>query len=141
MREQNLRTANAVFPQLRLIHLDQTHLPHRRRRLQLVDGFRATGPTQAFHALGNRAAADHDDLTPVLDQGCQLLTPLANGHGIQATPFIGDQARADLDHDAFGMAKDVGVGYFLHGQSIGSSSAVFTHLSVSFRSTGEWIFG
>jgi len=35
----------------------------------------------------------------------QLAAPLANGRFVQAMPVVGDQAGADLDHDALGIAQ------------------------------------
>ncbi len=105
VRQQHLRAAHAVGAQLRLVHLGQPHLPYRGRRLQLVHFFGARGPAQALHALGDRPAADHDDLAAVAHQGRELAAPLADGLRVQATPLVGDQAGAHLDDDAAGRAQ------------------------------------
>ena len=106
MGQQHLRAADAVFAQLGFIHLHQAHLADGSGCLQFMDGLGACVPAQALHAFGNRAAADHDDFTPVLDQGSQLLRPLADGLGIQAAAFVGHQTRPDLDHNAPGVAQN-----------------------------------
>ena len=103
MCQKHLCTAQAIFSQLGFIDVGQTHLTHGRRGLKLVDGLGSALPTQAFHALCNGTRRDHDQLSwwriPVpFDEERHLTTPLPNRLLIQATPLIGDQARADFDH-------------------------------------------
>ena len=89
-------------------------MPHRSGGLKLVDGLGPRRPVQALHAFGDGAAAHHDHLSAVLDEGSQLFAPLADGLSVESTAFISDQAGAHLDHNAFGAAQDGGACFFLH---------------------------
>ncbi len=100
MGEQHLSAAHATATQLGFVHLNQTHLAHSRCRLQLVDFLGPHGPAQAFHALGHRAAADHDQLAPLLDQRGELFAPVPNRLFVQPPALVGHQARTHLDHYA-----------------------------------------
>ncbi len=62
MGEQHLGSAKTVFPEAGLVDLHKAHLPHGRRRLQLVNGLGAFRPAQALHAFRNGAAGNEDDL-------------------------------------------------------------------------------
>ena len=105
MCEQHLGRLQLVLAQAAFIHLHQPHLANGGGSLQLVNLFGAGMPAQALHALGNRAAADHDDFTALLAQGGQLSAPLANGGGIQSAAFVSNQAGAHFHDDAAGLLQ------------------------------------
>ena len=104
MCQKHLGAAKAVFAQLGFIHLGQAHLPDSGGGLKLMNLVGTHDPAQAFHAFGNRPARHHDDFPAIAHQNCQLAAPFTDGLLIQAAAFVGHQAGAYLDHDAFGIA-------------------------------------
>ena len=55
VRKQNLCGVQPEMRESGFVGLHQAHLPDRGRGLQCVDGVRPSRPTEALHALGNRA--------------------------------------------------------------------------------------
>ena len=53
--QQHLSGMQAVTHETRFVGLYQTHLSDSRRRLQLVQGMRASDPAQPGHPFGDRA--------------------------------------------------------------------------------------
>ena len=100
VRQQHLGAGHAVRRQPRLVHLHQPHLPHRGGGLQFVQFLRPLRPAQALHPFGDGAAGHHDQFAPLVRQCRELARPVADGLGIDATAFVGDEAGADLDDDA-----------------------------------------
>ena len=105
MGQQHLGAAQAIFSKLGFIHLGQTHLTDGGGGLQLMNFMRPGGPTQAFHAFGNGAAGDHDDLPPGAHQQGELPAPFTNGGLVQPAPVVGHQAGAHFHDDAFGITQ------------------------------------
>ena len=60
---------------------------------------RPHGPAEALHALGDRTARHHHDFAALPGEHRHLPAPVADGVGVDAAAFVGDQARADLDDD------------------------------------------
>ena len=108
VREQHLRAAQAALAQLGFVHLRQAHLAHGGGGLQFVNRMGARGPAQALHAFGNGAAGHHDDFGSRAHQLRHLPAPFANRRLVQAPAFVGDQARADFDNNALGVAQHGG---------------------------------
>ena len=100
VRQQDLRRVQAELRERRFVGLHESHLADGRRRLQLVHRRRPRGPAEPLHALGDRARRDeHDVLARVLQLG-DLRRPRGDGGGVEAASVVGDEARADLDHQA-----------------------------------------
>lgn len=91
--EQHLCAAHALLAQLGLVHLRQSHLPHRRSSLQFVDFLGARSPAQALHAFRNRTAGHHHhfawNTALAAHERSQLATPFADGGFIKAAPLVG----------------------------------------------------
>ena len=100
VRQQHLRAVHAVLGQPRLVHLHEPHLADSGGGLQLVHFLRPRGPAQALHAFGDRAAGHHQQFAPLPCEHRQLARPIADGHGVDAAAFVGDEAGAHLDDDA-----------------------------------------
>ena len=105
MGQQHLGAAQAIFSKLGFIHLGQTHLPDGSCRLQLMNFMRPGGPAQAFHAFGNGAAGDHDDLPSGTHQQRHLTAPFANSGLVQPAPIVGHQAGTHFHDDALGITQ------------------------------------
>ncbi len=120
VRQQHLRAAQAVFAQLRLVHLHQAHLADGGGGLQFVQFLRPRRPAQALHALGDGAAGDHHQLAPLMRQHRQLPAPVADGGGVEAAALVGDQAGADLDDDAPRLAQHLSHGCGCRRRATGS---------------------
>src|SRR2546430_4741003 len=82
-------------------------------RSQFVHCVRAPRPTQALHALGDRAARDQDELVAALAKLCDLLCPARDGGRVEPRAPVGDERAADLDdeppcrsHAAFPVSKN-----------------------------------
>ncbi len=106
MGEQDLGGVQAVAPKTAFIGLDQAHLANRGGGLQLVQRGRSFRPAQTIDALGDGAAGDQHYFLVLLDQGRDLFSPAGQAGMIQAAAVVGDQAAADLDHDALGEGDD-----------------------------------
>jgi hypothetical protein len=75
-------------------------LAHRGSRLQLVHGVRTPAPSQALHSFGDRAGRNHQHFDAALAKLRDLARPVGDGGAIEARARVGEQARADLHHDA-----------------------------------------
>ena len=100
MGEQYLRGVERMRAKAGFVDLHQTHLTHRRGRLQLVHGVRPAAPVQALHALGDSATGDQHHFMSLRPQRGNLSRPVGDGLAIQATPTVSDQRAAHLDHQS-----------------------------------------
>ncbi|MNN25055.1 hypothetical protein D3C81_1385100 [compost metagenome] len=100
MGQQDLRGVPAMLGETGLPGLDQPHLPHRRRRLQLVHGARTAVPAQAAHPGGNGAGRHQHQFHPRIAQGHHLFDPDRHGRTIQPATIGRQQCTTDLHHPA-----------------------------------------
>ena len=89
--EQHLCGFQPMPAKAGFVNLHETHLPHRRSRLQLMNRMRAARPAEALQAFGDGAARDQHDFLAHCAQGSNLLRPERDGGGIEAASVIGDQ--------------------------------------------------
>src|SRR5262249_12529753 len=105
--EQDLRGAQPVLAEARLVSLREAHLPHRGGGLELVHGAWPSGPAQPLHALGDRSARYEHDLPASLPEARDLARPARDRRRVQARAAVGDERAADLDDEAPGFAHRV----------------------------------
>ena len=101
MRQQHLRAAQAVLAQLasRTSAPGPSGRPRRRPAVRAAPCGRVAQPSRFMPS----AMAPLDTITssrPCARQRGQLAAPVADGLGVDAAAFVGDQAGADLDDDA-----------------------------------------
>jgi hypothetical protein len=100
VRQQHLRRAHAVFAQLGLVHLARPIWP---TAAAACSSWSSCGRVVQPRRFMPSAMAPLDTMItsrPVACERGQLPAPLADGHLVQAAALVGDQAGADLDHDA-----------------------------------------
>ena len=104
VREQHLRGAEAVLA--KRDSYTWTSPSGRPRRRPAARASRAAGrPAQPLHALGDRAARDQHDLAAAARTSAAICRPSRRRPRVEAAAFVGDEARADLDDDAPGVAQ------------------------------------
>jgi hypothetical protein len=77
--------------------LDQAHLTHRGRRLQLVDTVRTFRKAKPAATFGDGARGNQYHLTPPPVKFRDLRTPARNAHLIDSAPISSQQRTTDFD--------------------------------------------
>ena len=99
--EQQLRCEQIVRAEARFIGLDQPHLADGGGSLQLVQGVRPPLPAEALHARGDGSAGNQHHFAAHPSQLGDLPGPARERIVVEPPALVGDQARANLDDDAF----------------------------------------